>query len=243
MVVVRVDRHTLSVQSEPRVARLVLASSALVATAFAAGGIPFPPHGAGLAPAVLMWHLMMLPMMLPPTLPWLFALSRLRGTDAAIGRGAFVQFGAAYLAIWSVFSVLAAVAQVWLQTRLMLSHHQALAPAAGGVVLCLAGLYQFTPFKQACLRHCRSPFGALLTHWRGGRWWPLRAGVEHGLHCLGCCWALMLVAFAVGVMNTAWMAVLTLLLVAEQLAPRGALVSRALGAGLLVWGASLVLRG
>jgi predicted metal-binding membrane protein len=97
-----------------------------------------------------------------------------------------------------------------------------------------------TPFKGACLAHCRSPLGFLMSHWRDGAAGALRMGIEHGIYCLGCCWALMCVLFAVGVMNLVWVAALTIFVLVEKIGPAGALVARGAGlamiaAGVLVW--------
>jgi predicted metal-binding membrane protein len=110
----------------------------------------------------------------------------------------------------------------------------------GGAVLVAAGLFQFTPLKAACLAHCRTPLGFFLSSWRDGPRGAFRMGLEHGRYCVGCCWALMIVAFALGVMNLAWMAVLTLGLSIEKIAPRGPLVGRAFGALLTAWGVWMI---
>ena len=104
---------------------------------------------------------------------------------------------------------MATAAQWWLQQDALLSPMLALAaPLLGGALFVLAGLYQWTPLKHACLRQCRSPFAFLLAQWRDGWSGALRMGAEHGLYCLGCCWILMALLFAVGVMNLLWVAVL-----------------------------------
>ena len=92
-------------------------------------------------------------------------------------------------------------------------------------------------------RHCRSPIGYLLTEWRSGRGRPFRVGLAHGANCLACCWALMALAFVLGVMNLWWMAALTLVMLVEKMAPNGERFSRGLGAALLVWGLGLLLAG
>jgi predicted metal-binding membrane protein len=111
-------------------------------------------------------------------------------------------------------------------------------PRLAGAILCVAGAYQFTPFKSVCLAHCRSPLGFLLSRWRDGKSGALEMGVRHGLYCLGCCWALMAVLFAMGVMNLLWIAGLSLLVLIEKVAPAGATVARIAGA--LMIGAGLL---
>src|SRR5207248_7973418 len=96
-----------------------------------------------------------------------------------------------------------------------------LVPYAGGAILVFAGLYQLTPLKNACLKHCRSPLHFVMHGWRDGRTGALAMGATHGVFCLGCCWGIMAVLFVVGLMNLGWMAGLSLLIIAEKLAPRG----------------------
>jgi predicted metal-binding membrane protein len=109
--------------------------------------------------------------------------------------------------------------------------------AAGvGAVLVLAGLYQFTPLKATCLRHCQSPFGFIMGHWRSGTVGALRMGVVHGLYCLGCCWALFAVLVAAGVMSLAWMLLLTLVVFAEKVLPWGRHIAYGVGVAFLVLG-------
>ncbi|MFN8059201.1 MAG: DUF2182 domain-containing protein [Vicinamibacterales bacterium] len=207
------------------------------------------PHVASFGATFLMWNVMMTAMMVPPALPWFAFLagglgpagaSSATAAPPATGPGALMGFATAYASVWVVYCGAAAALQTWLQAHGWLTHDAALSHRAGGVLMIVAGLYQFSPLKAACLRHCRSPLGYLLTHWRDDAWWTLRAGVDHGLHCLGCCWALMLLAFAAGVMNLQWMAVVTLAVAIEQLAPGGVGLGRWLGAVLVVVGVALV---
>ena len=104
-----------------------------------------------------------------------------------------------------------------------------MSPVLSAALLAIAGIFQFTPLKQACLRACRSPLGFLLTDWRGGLSGAARMGVRHGLYCLGCCWALMALLFVGGAMNLLWIAALTLLVAMEKLAPKGDMLAKALG--------------
>jgi predicted metal-binding membrane protein len=106
-------------------------------------------------------------------------------------------------------------------------------PRVGTAIFLIAGIYQFAPLKRACLAHCRTPFGYFLTRWRNGPIGAIRMGLHHGLFCVGCCWALMATAFAVGVMNVWWMAALGAVALIEQTAPKGELLRRVLGGALL----------
>ena len=108
-------------------------------------------------------------------------------------------------------------------------------------ILVGAGLYQLTPLKGACLTHCRSPLGFLMTNWRDGTLGALRMGTRHGIFCVGCCWAVMAVMFVVGIMNLAWVASLAALVLIERVTPLGFLVSRLGGLTMLGYGAYLLV--
>jgi predicted metal-binding membrane protein len=143
-----------------------------------------------------------------------------------------------YLSTWLVFSIAAAMLQLALQragliSAMMLWSKSALLSAS---VLVSAGIYQLSPLKRVCLRHCRGPVAFLTRHWRPGRVGAFLMGVDHGAWCVGCCWMLMTLLFVVGVMNLVWIALLALLVLAEKLAPRGVVVSRVSGAALVTWG-------
>lgn len=204
---------------------------------------PQPVSGAMLWGLFVMWAVMMAAMMLPTAAPMLVAFARMQGAGAGkAGRGAPVAgFAGGYLLVWAGFSVGAALLQAGLTDLALMSPMmmQTAAPISGAILIA-AGLYQFTPFKQACLRLCRSPMSFLMTRWREGVAGALRMGLSHGSWCLGCCWALMLALFAVGVMNTAWIVGITAYVLVEKLAPRSRLLSRLSGAGLLVAGLWLV---
>ena len=116
------------------------------------------------------------------------------------------------------------------------------APAAAGALLILAGAVQFSPLKNACLTHCRSPVGYFLTRWRNGPRGAFSMGFHHGVYCLGCCWALMALAFALGTMNLVWMAAVTLMLCAEKIAPGGQHWSKVFGVAFFVWGAVVLFQ-
>ena len=146
-------------------------------------------------------------------------------------------FGLGYAVAWVGFSAGAAIAQWALHQTAMLSPAMAASdPRVGGAILVAAGVYQLTPMKRACLTHCRSPLGFLMTYWRDGKWGALQMGIRHGTYCLGCCWALMCVLFAVGVMNLLWVAALTGLVLLEKVGPAGAVVPRVAGAGMVALG-------
>jgi len=177
-------------------------------------------QASGFAASFVMWNVMMVAMMLPSLLPWLVLFEPSQS----------LRFASGYFAVWAGYCFAAAGAQHYLRAE------QAVTGEAAAAILIIAGAYQFTPMKQSCLRKCRSPLGHVLTHWRSGRGFWLRVGLGHGVNCLGCCWALMAVAFALGVMNLAWMAALTVLLAAEKMLPQGERFARVSGAALIACG-------
>jgi predicted metal-binding membrane protein len=181
---------------------------------------------------------MMAAMMTPAALPWLSVLSAMPRSGPYLRAGSLLL---GYLSVWGLFSVLAAAAQLLLlQLALLEPHALRLNGRAAGGVLLLAGLWELSPIKEACLRYCRSPFGVLLTDWSPGPASGFRIGLRHGLTCLGCCWGLMALAFVVGVVNLGWMAVLTAVVCIEKLLPRGHLLPLLLGLALASGGIVLL---
>ncbi len=197
----------------------------------------------GLAIASLMWMTMMVAMMLPSVTPWILAYA---STNARSGRGRpwrTAAFVGGYFTIWGAFSIGAAIIQILLVQHGLMRAVLAESPTRiGAALLILAGVYQWTATKLACLEHCRSPVGFFLSSWRRGTLGALRMGVEHGAYCLGCCWALMVLSFPLGVMNLLWMAIVSVVLCVEKVAKPGVFVGRIFGAGLVVWGVWLALR-
>ena len=194
-----------------------------------------------------MWAAMMVAMMLPSASPMVLLFARVARQAEAQGhdlraRAAIPAFASGYLAIWILFSLLAVMVQWGLERLGALSAMMSLsAGLLSGSLLIAAGLYQFTPFKAACLTHCRTQASFLAAHWRkgvGGAW---RMGLTHGLYCLGCCAVLMGLLFVGGVMNLIWVAALTLLVAVEKLAPFGAAAAKTVGAILIAGGVALVL--
>jgi predicted metal-binding membrane protein len=141
---------------------------------------------------------------------------------------------AGYLAVWMAFSLGATALQRALATTSILSPMmEVTSTRASAVLLLAAGLYQFTPLKNACLRICQSPLGFLMTRWRSGTWGAFRMGVDHGVYCVGCCWALMLLLFAGGVMNLTVIVALTAVVAIEKLARIGVHGAQAIGVVLI----------
>jgi predicted metal-binding membrane protein len=189
-----------------------------------------------------MWTVMMVAMMLPSAAPVTLLVASIARKRAAAG-GAFgagtALFVLGYLAVWCGFAAAATALQWGLDEAGLMSDTMALANRiVAGTVLVAAGIYQWTPLKEACLRHCRSPLDFLLFHWREGGFGALISGFGHGAYCLGCCWMLMALLFVGGTMNLAWIAVIALLVLIEKTLPGGGWMGRATGAVLVIWGAA-----
>ena len=205
-----------------------------------------PPKGAAdLLLLLAMWWVMMIGMMLPSAAPMIL-------TFAAINHGRRTRgqpytptalFTAGYLLAWGGFSVAVTLAQWALEQASLLAPMamKTTSPLLGGLLFIAAGLYQLSPPKSACLTSCRSPLVFVMNHWRDGADGALRMGMAHGLYCLGCCWILMALLFAVGAMNLIWVAALTAVVLIEKLFPAGDWFARIGGLLLFAWGVRLVL--
>ena len=187
----------------------------------------------------IMWAVMMVGMMLPSASPMILMFARIN-RDRPGRVEPFVPtwiFVTGYIVIWSVFSLVATTAQWGLQNTGLLSPMMASTSAMfGGFVLVAAGIYQWTPMKHACLRHCQTPLGFLMTRWRDGTSGAFRMGLSHGGYCVGCCWVLMALLFVGGVMNLVWVAALAALVFLEKVAPPGPWPPRIAGTALFAWG-------
>ncbi|MGN6154231.1 MAG: DUF2182 domain-containing protein [Sphingomicrobium sp.] len=208
-----------------------LALAALLAWAWllkAPGGtmqamvMPDPLSAAYLIPAFAMWAIMMVAMMVPSAAPMFLLHARIdKSPTLGARRLNSVLFIAGYLFVWSLFSLAAALAQALLvKGGLVSAVNLALGSnvLAAGILL-VAAAYELTAAKAVCLDKCQNPLLFVLNNWRPGPAGALRLGLLHGLYCLGCCWALMLLLFAGGVMNLAWVALLGVVIVGEKLAP------------------------
>lgn len=188
-----------------------------------------------------MWLLMVFAMMLPAVLPMICTFIELtaRQPGGALGQG-LGEFVLGYLVVWSGFA-LATTGLQWHLAGLDLVAADGLSRSwpLTALLLALAGAYQFTSLKAACLDECHAPMTYFLGHWRAGRLGALAMGLRHGLTCVGCCWALMLLAFVGGMMNLAWMSLAMALMLLEKLPAAGRYVSKPLGT-VLAAGAVLV---
>jgi predicted metal-binding membrane protein len=186
-----------------------------------------------------MWWVMMVAMMLPSAAPMILLFAAINRKQREKGQPYTETsvFAAGYLLAWGGFSVAAVTLQWGLSMVGLLSPAMATTGTVlGGILLLAAGMWQLTPLKHACLRHCRSPMHFMLQRWRQGRLGAVAMGLEHGGFCLGCCWVLMVVLFYGGLMNLAWIAGLALEVLAEKLLPAGPRFGILAGAGLIVWG-------
>lgn len=190
-----------------------------------------------------MWWVMMIAMMLPSAAPMILLFALVNRRSHAKG-GPYVTtaaFAGAYVAAWGGFSVVATALQWGLEQAELLSPMMASNNAAlGGALLVLAGAYQLSPLKHACLRQCRGPIDFISRYWRTGRRGAFRMGVRHGVYCLGCCWALMALLFFGGAMNLYWIAGLALFVLLEKTIPPGHWLASLSGLGLIGWGAAFL---
>ncbi|MGH8750556.1 MAG: DUF2182 domain-containing protein [Burkholderiales bacterium] len=191
-----------------------------------------------------MWAIMMAAMMVPSAMPLvlLFAAVNRRRRENSRPYTATAFFLGGYLAVWTAFSVCATLAQwaltaaAWMTPMMENAQH-----GFGAAVLVLAGVYQLSPFKQACLKFCRAPFEFLMTQWREGKSGAWVMGLRHGAYCTACCWLLMALLFVVGVMNLAWVAAISLFVLLEKILPSSRWLSYGSGLALIVWGVGLAL--
>jgi predicted metal-binding membrane protein len=192
------------------------------------------------------WVWMMAAMMFPSTVPMVLAYARIRSarlarrTDLTLGSSS--AFVAGYVVVWTAYGLAAyalfAIGRVVSSDALAWDRA---GPYLAGGVLVAAALYELTPAKDACLRRCRGPFVFLTEAWRDGRFGAPRMGIEHGVWCVGCCWALMAALFALGVMSVGWMVFIAGLIAAEKLLPWRKGPSRVIAALLAVLGIAVVL--
>ena len=191
-----------------------------------------------------MWVMMALAMMLPTAAPMIATYADLAAEHRAAGEKAVspLVVAAGYLSIWIAFGAFATLAQ-WGLVALKAMSPALMTPANivfASTTLVAAGIYQFTPAKFACLAHCQAPLPYFQARWTDTFAGVFRLGFEQGTFCVGCCWALMAVMFAVGVMNILWIAVLAIIMGIEKAVPSFAL-TRTIGIALMAWGAALFL--
>jgi predicted metal-binding membrane protein len=187
----------------------------------------------------LMWVAMMVAMMFPAAAPMVVMYGRMRRSDPL----SVALFAGAYIALWFAFGVGAYLLSAAVESGASRSEWVATHwGRVGGVLVVLAGVYQLTPLKDICLRHCRTPLSFVMTRWRDGRAGALRMGLLHGRYCLGCCWLLFLILIPLGMMNVAAMVAIAALVFAEKVVPHGRAIGIAAAVGLIVIGAAVAAR-
>lgn len=207
------------------------------------------PHAWGLTHVALlfaMWAVMMVAMMVPSVSPMVFTFASVNRQRREHARP-FVptwMFLCGYLVAWAVFSALATLGQWALHASALVSSAMVVtSPWVAAALLIAAGLFQFTPLKRACLVHCRTPLTFLMTEWREGWFGAFLMGLRHGAYCVGCCWILMSLLFVAGVMNVFWIAVISLVVLAEKILPAGPGFSRTAGWLLMAGGGTWLVSG
>jgi predicted metal-binding membrane protein len=186
-----------------------------------------------------MWWIMMIAMMLPSAAPILLLFARIN-RNKKTGDRPYVPtgiFATGYLAAWGGFSALAVGLQWGLEQLGLLSPTMATTNYwLGSGILLAAGMWQLTPIKRICLRHCRSPISFFAVSWHPGWQGAFRMGLEHGSYCLGCCWFLMGLLFFGGIMNPFWIAGLAVFILLEKTLPMGSWIGRVVGLSVAAWG-------
>lgn len=205
-------------------------------------GMAMAPMPAPFSLTAIMWAVMMVGMMLPSALPMILlftTVQRKQGTQPALTTGTFV---AGYLMVWGGYAVMAAALQVALGQMALLSPSMVLvSKQVAGLIFLLAAAYEFSPLKNRCLTQCSSPVAFITSHWRPGLSGAFRMGLTHGAFCVGCCWALMLLLFAAGVMNLLWVAALAVLVLAQKVVPYPRAAMTVAGTAMAVVGGILLL--
>lgn len=192
-----------------------------------------------------MWAVMMVGMMLPSAAPMtLFYAALVRKSRS---RGSVLPsvwtFAAGYLAVWTGFSLAAALLQAGLLGAMLITPMGVSASKSlSAAILVAAGVYQWLPLKNVCLRNCRHPIEFFAMRWRAGALGAWRMGLEHGLYCLGCCWLLMMVLFVAGAMDLLWVAAIAAFVFVEKLLPGARYTSRLAGLALVAWGVAVLAR-
>ena len=192
-----------------------------------------------------MWAVMMVAMMTPSAAPMILLYCAIVRKRREPGRATAASgvFAAGYLVVWTGFSALATTLQWGQEQAALLSPMMvSTSPYLGGALLIAAGAYQMTPLKRVCLKYCRSPVHFLSSHWRKGAGGAFKMGIDQGLFCLGCCWAIMGLLFVGGVMNLLMVAAIAGFILLEKVMPRGVLVGRAAGGLLVLAGIWLIVQ-
>jgi predicted metal-binding membrane protein len=195
------------------------------------------------ATIAIMWSVMMIAMMLPSAAPMIIIFSTVNRKRYLIGNliAPTWIFLSGYLLVWIGFSLIATGGQWSLHNLSLISPGMKIInPFASGIVLIAAGIYQFTPIKDVCLKNCHSPLDFIMGNWRDGKLGALSMGLQHGKYCVGCCWAFMILLFVGGVMNLLWVAMIAIFVFIEKVAPVHPWLSKVAGFLLVAWGFGII---
>ena len=187
---------------------------------------------------VAAWAIMMAAMMLPSAMPMIGLYAAMqRDARSATARAAAVSaFTAVYVMLWAISGV-----PIYFASLALMAAAASTLAYTTAAVLIAAGFFQFSPLKSVCLRHCRSPLGFILGHWRAGWRGAVRMGFAHALYCLGCCWALMVVLVVAGAMGLPWVLLIACVVAAEKILPRGEWIARTTGVALALLGVAVAI--
>ncbi len=239
--------ESLALAAPPTRDRIVLWGGIVIITALAWIYLIIMPMGAQswLLDATLMflmWAVMMVAMMLPSAAPMLSTYARIAAPREGYRAHHVWMFATGYFVVWTAFSLLATVLQYALQRVSIVSNGLQTTWIASAIILVAAGIYQLTPLKNVCLKRCRTPIGFFMTNWRDGAAGAFKMGLEHGWFCTGCCWMLMALLFVAGVMNLAWVAAISVLVLLEKVAPFGRAIALTSGVAMIAAGVVLAIR-
>lgn len=193
----------------------------------------------------LMWFVMMIAMMAPSVSP-LVLIFTLLNRKRQQHQNPYVPSGyllSGYFLVWAAFSLFATLLQ-WLLQQVALLNPEMVTTSKllGGIILIMAGMFQFTPLKNTCLRNCRSPIGFIHQHWKDGKSGALRMGIQNGIYCLGCCWILMILLFVSGIMNILWITIISLFVLIEKVLSSIKFISPIAGIALITYGIIVLLQ-
>lgn len=192
----------------------------------------------------LMWLVMMIAMMLPSVAPLILIFATVnrqrRKQDRPFVNTAYLMAG--YFLVWAAFSLAATTLQWLLQQIALLNPEMKItSKIVASLTLFVAGIFQFTPLKQTCLKYCRTPLDFIQRHWKEGKKGALGMGIENGFYCLGCCWMLMVLLFVAGIMNLLWIALIALFVLIEKVSPQIKWIPYAAGIALIAYGCLLLI--
>jgi predicted metal-binding membrane protein len=192
-----------------------------------------------------MWLVMMIAMMTPSVTPLILIFAKVnrqkKQQEHPFVNTIYLMAG--YFLAWAAFSLIATCLQ-WLlqQISLLNPEMKTTSKILGGIILIIAGIFQFTPLKQTCLNYCRSPLDFVLHYWKEGKQGALKMGIENGFYCIGCCWLLMVLLFVAGIMNLLWIALIALFVLVEKISPGVKWIPYVAGVMLIAYGTFVLIK-